>query len=333
MNPNELFHEVYGTYFEIVRTILNIRHPLTAKELTVIVNTKGFDESHLQLLPALLNQKNPWSLLHESNQQWVPLTRQPTPRFQTDLERQWLKSLLSDPRLLIFMDQYDINDWQQQLAAVSPLFNSTDINYFDQFKQTEDFIEQSQQRNHFKRLLAAIKKQELVTIEYQRHKQATAKSGLFSPISLEYSEKNNLFRLKAWRILRKSRFEVTLNLDRMITISTASQQNIERKAITSRRRTKQVTCLLTDRRDALKRSMPHFADYRKTTRQLTDKDYELTIYYDTADETELLIRLLSFGPFLKVTAPDSFVAKVKERLNSQAELMTELQQQTTDYFK
>lgn len=334
MTTNPLFHEIYGTYFGVVTTILNQRNPLTPKELDVIVRTKGFDESHLQLIPSLLNQKKPWCLLKETEDyQWLPLTLRPVPPIQTDLERQWLKGILTDARLLNFMDPYEIDDLNQRLE-VTPLFNLADITYFDQFKQTENFIEQSQQRNHFKRLLTAIKQQEALKIEYQRHEQAPVKTGYFWPTSLEYSEKNNLFRLKAWRLLRKSRFEVTLNLNRIVAIQSApNQQGIDTKVITSRHRNQQVTCLLIDQRDALKRSMLHFADYHKTTRRLSDNSYELTIHYDTSDETELLIRLLSFGPFIKVTHPDSFINKIKERIASQAELMGHLQQQTTDYFK
>lgn len=327
MTTNPLFHEVYGIYFDSVTDILNYRQPLTPKELELFIKTKGFDESHLQLMPSLLNQKNPWHLLKDNqDNQWFPITKEPTPHIQTDLERQWFKGILSDPRLLNFMDQYDIDEWHQQLNDVSPLFNMTDITYFDQFKQTENFVEQSQQRNHFRRLIKAIKTQEPLKIEYQRHEKASLKTGIFWPINIEYSEKNNLFRLKAWRVLRKSRFEVTLNLNRMVAIQSAmTHQNIEAKAITSRRRTEQVTCLLIDEREALKRSMLHFADYHKTTRRLPDMDsYELTIHYDTSDETEVLIRLLSFGPFLKVTSPESFIAKIKERITAQAALMANL---------
>lgn len=327
MTTNPLFHEVYGTYFSIVSDILNYQQPLSQKELERLIKAKGFDESAMTMLPSLLNDKQPWLLLTETlDQHWKSVTKGPVPPLQTDLERRWLKSLLSDPRLLYFMDQYEITDLSQHLQDVTPLFQLTDITYFDQFKQREDFIEQSQQRNHFKRLLAAIHSREPLKIDYQRHVKAPVKTGIFLPIKLEYSQKNNLFRLKAWRVLRNSRFEVTLNLNRMVAIqSTNHQTTIEDKAITSRRKKTQVTCLVIDHRDALKRSMHHFADYHKTTRRLSDQDtYELTIHYDTSDETELLIRLLSFGPFLTVISPDSFVGKIKERIDEQAALMDTL---------
>ena len=40
--------------------------------------------------------------------------------------------------------------------------------------------------------------------------------------------------------------------------------------------------------------------------------------YDKDDETELLIRVLSFGPVLQVTDPPEFASLVKERLSRQS---------------
>lgn len=39
--------------------------------------------------------------------------------------------------------------------------------------------------------------------------------------------------------------------------------------------------------------------------------------YDGEDETEIVIRVLSFGPYVKVLEPSSFVNLIKERLISQ----------------
>ena len=36
--------------------------------------------------------------------------------------------------------------------------------------------------------------------------------------------------------------------------------------------------------------------------------------YEAFDETELVIRVLSFGPMVKVIEPESFVEKVRERI-------------------
>ena len=42
--------------------------------------------------------------------------------------------------------------------------------------------------------------------------------------------------------------------------------------------------------------------------------YRLRIRYYENDETEMLIRVLSFGPYVKVLEPESFIELVKQRL-------------------
>ena len=39
--------------------------------------------------------------------------------------------------------------------------------------------------------------------------------------------------------------------------------------------------------------------------------------YKQSDETEILIRILSFGPVLRVLEPEAFLALIRERLRKQ----------------
>lgn len=320
---DSLFHEVHGTYFTIVRTILSKQQTLTVKELECLIKEQGFDETAFQLLPSLTNQRTPWYLLKEETMgHWSPITQNKTPLINTNIERRWLKTLINDPRLLFFLDKAEIAELQQQLIHVEPLFDLEAVTYYDQFNQVDSLVEQKQQHAHFKQLLAAINAKQPVKIEYQRRPNIPSKKALFLPVKLEYSQKNNLFRLRAWRLLRNSRFEVTLNLNRMLTVHSAkATRKYLELPITARRRQAQMTCILVDKRKALERSMLHFADYNKSTQRLDDTRYQLTIHYDLGDETELLIRLLSFGPFITVTSPTEFVAKIKERVDAQAQLL------------
>ena len=61
----------------------------------------------------------------------------------------------------------------------------------------------------------------------------------------------------------------------------------------------------------------HFAHFEKQAEKLEENRYRVTITYDKNDETEIVIRILSFGPMVKVTMPQSFVDLIKERLISQ----------------
>lgn len=68
--------------------------------------------------------------------------------------------------------------------------------------------------------------------------------------------------------------------------------------------------------------MLHFANYEKHTEYDEDhKCWLCSIYYDLADETELLIDILSFGPVVQVLEPKTFVGQVRERVRRQHELL------------
>ena len=75
-----------------------------------------------------------------------------------------------------------------------------------------------------------------------------------------------------------------------------------------------------DDRKALERVMLAFAHFEKSAVQIDENTYRLSLNYDSFDETELVIRVLSFGPMVKVLEPASFVNLVRERIDRQMEL-------------
>ena len=80
---------------------------------------------------------------------------------------------------------------------------------------------------------------------------------------------------------------------------------------------------MSDWRNTLERVMLHFSHLEKTAEKLDEKHYRLVMKYNSQDETELLIRVLSFGPVLKVVSPDSFREKLKKRIKKQMQLRTQ----------
>ena len=65
------------------------------------------------------------------------------------------------------------------------------------------------------------------------------------------------------------------------------------------------------------RAMLHFSDLAKETQKLDDMHYLLTVDYDQSDETEMLYRVLSFGPTIKVREPESFKELLRQKLLEQ----------------
>ena len=89
----------------------------------------------------------------------------------------------------------------------------------------------------------------------------------------------------------------------------------EKKALT-------VTLELADQRNALERVLLHFSHLEKETERLDENRYRVTLHYDSQDETEMVIRVLSFGPVIRVLEPPHFVELVKRRIERQMTFAT-----------
>jgi len=63
--------------------------------------------------------------------------------------------------------------------------------------------------------------------------------------------------------------------------------------------------------------MLHFAHFEKQAEKIDDKTYVLKIKYAHDDETEIVIRVLSFGPRVKVLGSESFKEAVIEKIRKQ----------------
>jgi predicted DNA-binding transcriptional regulator YafY len=130
------------------------------------------------------------------------------------------------------------------------------------------------------------------------------------PQRLEYSGKDDKFRL----LTGNNRTALSINVAR-ITGCEALEVCTWAQVRTMRRQT--LVLELVDERNALERVMLHFSHLEKETERIGENRYRLTLRYEQEDETELLIRVLSFGPALKVISPSKFRKRVKDRIERQ----------------
>ena len=65
------------------------------------------------------------------------------------------------------------------------------------------------------------------------------------------------------------------------------------------------------------RVMLHFAHFEKQAERLDTQHYIVKIKYAKNDETEMVIRILSFGPLVEVIGSEGFRNLVIERLKKQ----------------
>ena len=294
-----IFSELYSAYYNTVAKILKaaVDHPLGKNELREIVGETAFGESILNIEPALSEER--WQLLCRDGT--TPISNVPSMPL-TLLQKRWLKAILQDPRIRLFTDEFP------ELPGVEPLFSPEDYFVFDRYSDGDPYEDENYVR-HFRQILDAARNRCPLSIE-TRNRRGNRIRYVVMPEYLEYSEKDDKFRL----ISSGNRDGYITNLARIVSCRPYSKPFVPERCRLSRARSRTVEFELLDERNALERALLHFAHFEKEAEKLEDGKYLIRVTYDKDDETEIVIRILSFGPMVRVTAPESFVGLIKERL-------------------
>ena len=296
-----IFHEVYGCYYNAVARILGeaVVGGLTEKRLWEIVNESGYAESVLSILPAIQNEQ--WQLVRADLS--APILYKPQMPL-TKLEKRWLKTILMDPRIKLF------SVTGTGLEDVEPLFLPEDVLYFDRYLDGDDYESFGYVAN-FHMLLSAIREKRKVEVIYENNKHER-RAGIFSPMKLEYSDKEDKFRL----LCLCGERPYTINLGRIQSVKRLDEQFSDDLSFQEQNHSK-VLLRLVDERNALERVMMKFAHHKKQVVRLGENMYEVELQYDKADETDILIQILSFGPFVEIIEGESLKAELKRRVERQ----------------
>ena len=296
-----IFSELYSAYYNTVAAIISgiIDGEHSEKELQKIVAERAFGESVLTIMPSLKTEK--WQLVRSD--MTTSLEHKPTMPLTT-LQKQWLKAISLDPRVKLFGVEFP------DLENVEPLFTSADYHVYDKYGDGDPFEDEEYIRQ-FRIILEAIRKDSQIKFEMVNRKGNT----MFvrcRPVRLEYSEKDDKFRLitAGWRAVS------TVNLAKIRSCIhyTGERQSVgEEKAVIY----DTITVKIRDERNAMERFMLHFAHFEKQAEKLDRKNYLVKIKYAHDDEPEMVIRILSFGPMVEVIGSESFKRLIIEKLKKQ----------------
>lgn len=300
-----LFSEYYGEYYACVAEILSeaLEGTLTKERIREIANRMGFAESVLAI-PANLGNGS-WPLVTPDCKTAI---RHYPPHPVTLLQKRWLKTLLLDPRIRLF----GLTD--AGLEDVEPLLDPDKIVWYDRYSNGDRFDDPAY-IERFRMLLEAVKTHRKVQVVFDSHR-GKHNNWTVIPYRLEYSSTDDKFRLLCRSGKWRNR---TLNLSRISYVhlwETFDPDNYPVPDLTN----ESVTLEIYDQRNALERAMLQFSYLAKRTEKTGERTYRMTLHYRKEDETELLIKIISFGPLMKVIEPDSFAVLIKERIERQFQL-------------
>ena len=296
-----IFSELYSAYYNAVSRIIGaiLQGERDEKQFRAVVEEYAFGESMLSIMPSLKSGK--WQLVRPD--MTTPIRNIPQLPI-TELEKRWLKAISLDPRVRLFGVSFD---W---LAEVEPLFSLEDYRIYDQYCDGDPYGDEGY-IERFQFILKATRERSVAVFEtLNRNGERVRTVGV--PERLEYSEKDDKFRV----ILSGKRRFNTLNLGRILSVRDYLGVEFSVPELRSPHM-RELILTVDDYRNALERVMLHFAHFEKKAERLDGMRYRLHIKYDPADETEMVIRVLSFGPMVKVEAPDDFVELIRARLKKQ----------------
>lgn len=296
-----IFSELYSAYYNTIAAILSaiIDGERSEKELQKIVSERAFGESVLTIIPSLKSEK--WQLTRPD--MTTSLGHKPTMPL-TALQKQWLKAISLDPRVKLFGVEFP------DLDGTEPLFTPADYHVYDKYGDGDPFEDEEYVRQ-FRVVLEAIRQGTPIKFEMINRK-GNIMSVICRPVRLEYSEKDDKFRV----ITAGCRTVSTVNLAKMRSCVHYTEEGElvgEEQAV----KYGTLTVKIRDERNAPERFMLHFAHFEKQAERLGERDYIVKIKYAHDDESEMVIRILSFGPMVEVLGSESFRNLIIEKLKKQ----------------
>ena len=296
-----IFNEIYGCYYDAVAKILSkaTSGGINKKEMRDIIEKHAFSESFFEIETKL--NSGEYQLLNKDGT--TPIKNIPTLPL-TNLQKRWLKSISLDKRIKLFCDDFP------DLSDTSPIFLEEDYYIYDKYNDGDDYENENYIKN-FRTVLKAIKEDKplIISIKTRNGKNIVT---VAKPVRIEFSPKDDKFRLYTIG----SRQISLVNMSNIV-YTEIYEKDFDSSFSLNLEKEKSIKIELYNQRNTLERFMIQFAHYKKTATKIDNETYHIDIFYESIDETELVIRILSFGHFVKVLSPNAFIKQIRYRINKQ----------------
>ena len=133
----QLYSEIYNCYYNIIHDLLRRNVPISKDELSSVVSNKVFDETMLYLIPKL-NSKE-WDFFEKDNNMYISKLNNEPPFVLSLLQKRWLRSILSDNRISLFLDNEALSSFNTALCDIEPLYKDSDFYVYDRFVDGDDY--------------------------------------------------------------------------------------------------------------------------------------------------------------------------------------------------
>lgn len=335
----ELFNEVKNRYFHLVFQILSLaKNGLTEEEIIKIVDKEEYEEKLIGkdfktfdglLLNEYKKDEN-FNLLVRNEKKFYPIINNKDkvlPVRFTLIEKIWLKNFINDNTVKRLLGEEIIKKLEEELKDVENIEIDSILDVTNAANRKEKVFNYEFEKNFWIIVEGIIKEKPICYCNVDREGKVY-KNKLAIPLRIEYSIKSGNFLLSIYDLKENRPILVNINTMSSVSIEEDIPINITRKEIRSKikkeRYSKEpIVIELEDKRGAMERFFMSFSQYERTARNLEDKKYEIKVNYYNFEEEEIIDKIVSLGPFVKVISPIDVKNKVIKKVVRALELCEE----------
>lgn len=335
----ELFDEVKNRYFHIVlRALSECGSGLSKKDIISILEEEEFEERAVgrdfqSFQGLLLNQYEPgdnYNLLKEEGKLFYPVMsekgKNTVPVRFTALEKVWLKALAEEPSAAMVLSKETLQKLRETLKEVDTPISGEVIELTNKSLLPEP-TNLKQYEDNFKIILKAIVEEKAISY-CNTDRAGNEYCGMLAlPIRLEYSIKDNRFRVSLFCL--KNHRPIVANVGTMSSIEIMENCEISvtreevLKLLHKNRYSKEPIVLeVTDKKSAMERCFMSFSELERSSRCLEQDKYEIKLNYYTFEEEDIIRKILALGPYVKVLSPQRIIDEIVKRIKKAIELNT-----------
>lgn len=238
------------------------------------------------------------------------------------MEKIWLKNILKDPKIKLFLEEKTICKLEEYLSDIDDIM--TEENLILKNIATIDSKEIEKLKYNVKIIRKAIKEKRGIKYSYITKYGQVFKERCSLPIKIEYSIKDDLFYLISYPLdqekprpiksLIKSFYDIEI-IDENIEYEKKYESFID--DINNKKAKRPITLEISSNNNTLERAFHLFSCFDKKAKYIPDKDiYIIDIYYYQFEEKEIISRIFSLGKEVFVTGPKKIQNEIINRLKT-----------------
>lgn len=252
----------------------------------------------------------------------------------TILELRWLKTVINDQKMNLFFSGDEIALLKKLLNENAANLNALPMNkvvFFDRFR----FTEKNTRRETavLSTILEGIYDHKTVRLKYHTNHKGP-RHGEFRPIVLEFPKRNNRFqgyfqKCKTGAIFtfNIAQIETAIETDTPFDYYAAEMDLAEYR----KNNTTSVEIEFSNVKNIVDRILTEFSPWEKRcSYDAKTRMYRLTIFYQTLDELDLVVRLLGYGANIRfVDKAHPIFMEIQQRMNRQMDLIKKRREESS----